>query len=70
MQKRESSQMKGVPKIAARLGQYVYCNQRRGGQIERPTYPFRMTGSALASPLTTLKILTVLSDEHVASRLP
>jgi hypothetical protein len=34
------------------------------------TYPLRITGSPLASPLTTLKIRMVLSDEQVARRLP
>jgi hypothetical protein len=37
---------------------------------EGSTHPFRIAGSPLASPLTTLNILIVRSDEHVAKRLP
>lgn len=38
--------------------------------LSETPYPFRMAGSPLASPLTTLNILIVLSDEQVARRLP
>jgi hypothetical protein len=38
--------------------------------IRDRTCPLRMTGSPLASPLTTLNMRMVLSEEQVASRLP
>lgn len=53
------------------LSETTYHQQRTVSHRAGPgTYPLRMMGSPLASPLTTLKILIVLSEEHVASRLP
>lgn len=61
-----------VPMIAARQVLYVYVLDQHALFTHSGVgaHPFRMIGSPLASPLTTLKIRIVLSDEHVASLLP
>ena len=63
--------MTDAPKRLAIQVQYDWDQlgeRRRSGS--RQAHPFRIAGSPLASPLTTLNTRMVLSEEQVARRLP